>query len=277
VDAVDLDGGRGELSGASSPEQNSSSDHQVTLLIGGARVTDNPILVRELRRMRLWERRCSPAMALGLPMALGGLALPLVAASGLCPVGELWRLGVRGMLACYAGVTPLLALAVLWDHQQTSRARMTEQLRVTLLTRRDIEFAKLWGFVLPPLACAAVGLLGVASLSWFPLPTDAPAPLRETKLWVPLGVHCFGLLVFIAFAGHFHLTVIMARGALSETPIDTLWGLIQAVFTSVMMDVMLIGLVIKLAILMDGLGLDAPRRSRRRRTALVFSRQIREH
>lgn len=198
-------------------------------------MTENPILIRELRRMQVWQGRWSPSLTLALPLVVGAVLLPaLVAFTRLTPT-QGTNLALMTTLGVYVVATPMVTLAVLWGWQRDRQGGLMAEIQTTLLPAWKIETGRIWAMTLPLSAAFLVWAVSVAVMasSW-----NREGSALFWDIVLPLAA-------WALFTSHIHFTALMALGGVSDQPVRAWAAIGVTLVCSLGLDLLILGLILK--------------------------------
>ncbi len=189
----------------------------------------NPIVQREMRRLRHVRRWWSPVMRVALLFLAIGLAMMVMAIAG----GRLGQSACRlGIAITYLLMTGWMAWLVAESFESERRIGTLDQLWLTRLTPDEIELGQTWAALIPIAVSSAVAALGLIAL--FPSPGWS---LSIALAWV--------LLV-----SHLHFTALLAANEWHRRGGRSWMAALTVMAGSLALDLFLIGLILKPTVLL---------------------------
>lgn len=223
------------------------------------RLSENPIVRRELRRLRFWEGRRSLSVMLGALAGLAGLMPTLLCLVGFIDLRRAHELLIPSAAVLYLLVTVSVIHLVTTSIARERRTGLEEDLHLTLLTWQDIEWGRIISAVLAPLLGAAVACLSLAVIPTIALVyrwhADSAAehvfrfatfPLLGAGIWLLVAIHLLFCAVFAAEEMRGRPSLLGAEG-------------IKVCLMTILLGMSVVGLVVEPIIILVAM----PRRRRR--------------
>ena len=214
-------------------------------------MTENPVFLRELRRLRFRHGRWPAAMLMALPIALWGIAVPLLGVWGPWPPVTLWDLGFKVVLGCYLAMTVCVPMAVTSLAERDRRNGTTEALRLASLAPGEEEHGRVLSVLVPLAVAAAVATVGHLIVSQIPVRPDEARPWalpRPPSLPLALVLALIGWSLFTA---HVHFVALLSVRAREASDFRGMGMLGMILVYALGIDLICIGPLVKLLCLFE--------------------------
>lgn len=195
-------------------------------------IRDNPVLRRELCKLRFWRGRASLSLIIGLVLLLAAVLLPMLVNLGLISPDMIANTLSTGCMAIYVALPILLAAALKFTLDIRQVNGEMDDLQLTLLKPEEIHIGTVWGFVLPVAVGCALLTLG-AMMAIVLTGTPSARALTMSFLW------------WVVTVSNLHFTLVMVIEARESSENPTWLPVLSAVGFSFLFDVMLFGFLFK--------------------------------